>query len=48
MSGNTEKKGRVEQEFVNGNLLNLYHQEVRMGCLEADMQEDRMITTTHH
>lgn len=29
MSGNTEKKGRVEQE-LDGNLLNLYHQEVRI------------------
>lgn len=27
MSGNAERKGLEEQEFVNGNLLNLYHQK---------------------
>lgn len=25
MSGSAEKKGRVEREFVNDNLLNLHH-----------------------
>lgn len=30
MSGNTEKKGGEEQEFVKSNLLNLYQQEVKM------------------
>lgn len=32
MSGNAERNGLEEQEFVNGNLLNLYHQKDRFSC----------------
>lgn len=36
MSGNTELKGRVEQEFVNSKLLNLYHQDVHEIWLKSE------------